>query len=229
MNINFEYIDPFDEKYDYLFRIEHLARYYFAAEELNRFEKVLDVACANGYGTQILSQKALRVIGVDKNKEYLKIAEHKYSNKNIEFNCIDVDRENIEGLFDGIVCFETLEHLKYPEKLLKNLYNILTNNGTMILSVPNSNYEVIENGKNKDPFHLHIFEYNEIIDLIEKSGFIIEKVYGQSYTNKIVNKEIEEYELTNLVNDAKTIAYPNEEDINKTYSYIFVLKKRTNE
>ena len=54
----------------------------------------------------------------------------------------------------------------------------------------------------------------------------INKLYGQSYINKIVNKEIEEYELTDIINDARTIAYPNEDDIKKTYSYIFVLSKR---
>lgn len=71
----------------------------------------------------------------------------------------------------------------------------------MILSVPNSTYEILENGQN------------------------IEDVFGQSYINKIVNKEIKDYKLTNLQNDAKTIAYPNKEDIDKTYSYIFILKK----
>ena len=77
----------------------------------------------------------------------------------------------------------------------------------------NSKYEIIENGKNKDSFHLHVFKYEDIINKLQNVGFYINKVYGQSYINKIVNKEIEEYKLTNIINDAKTIAYPNEEDI----------------
>ena len=99
-------------------------------------------------------------------------------------------------------------------------------NGIMILSVPNSEYEIIENGKNKDSFHLHVFKYDEIVNMLKEVGFNINKVYGQSYINKIVNGDIKEYKLSNVIDDAKNIAYPNEEDINKTYSYIFILNKR---
>ena len=96
----------------------------------------------------------------------------------------------------------------------------------MILSVPNSEYEIIENGKNKDSFHLHVFKYDEIVNMLKEVGFNIKKIYGQSYINKIVNGDIKEYKLSNVIDDAKNIAYPNEEDINKTYSYIFILNKR---
>ena len=225
MDVNYEYINPFDERYDYMMRIEHLGRYYFASDLLKNYKNVLDVACADGYGTKVLSQNINNVVGIDRNEEYLHIARTEYSGDNIIYECINVDDESITGIYDGIVCFETLEHLKYPQKFLQNLYNILDENGVMILSVPNSEYEIIEDGKNKDSFHLHIFKYNDIVKMLEKVGFSINKVLGQSYINKIVNKEIEDYSFTNIVEDAKTIAYPNEEDINKTYSYIFVLKK----
>ena len=226
METNYEYVNPYNSKYDYLMRIEHLGRYFFAADLLKDFNNVLDIACADGYGTMVLSNDVVNVVGVDRNEEYLKIARSKYHNSNTDYKCIDVDSESITGLYDGIVCFETLEHLKYPKKLLNNLYNILNDNGTMILSVPNSEYEIIENGKNKDSFHLHVFKYYEIVNMLKEVGFNIKKIYGQSYINKIVNGDIKEYKLSNVIDDAKNIAYPNEEDINKTYSYIFILNKR---
>ena len=34
MDINFEFVDPFDKKYDYLMRVEHLGRYLFASNIL---------------------------------------------------------------------------------------------------------------------------------------------------------------------------------------------------
>lgn len=55
MEINFEYVDPFNEKYDYWMRVEHLARYLWARDILKNSENVLDVACANGYGTSLIS------------------------------------------------------------------------------------------------------------------------------------------------------------------------------
>ena len=95
----------------------------------------------------------------------------------------------------------------------------------MLLSVPNSDYEIIENGKNKDSFHLHIFKYDDIVKMLYEIGFKIDKVLGQSYINKIVNNEIKNYSITSVENDAKTIGYPNQEEIEKTYSYIFILNK----
>ncbi len=228
MEVNFEYVNPFDEKYNYLMRVEHLGRYYFASDFFSKFHKVLDVACADGYGTMILSQKIVNVVGIDKNEEYLNIARTKYHSNNINYKCIDLDAESIIEKYDGIVCFETLEHLKYPKKFLNNLYDILNDNGFIILSIPNSKYEIIENGKNKDSFHLHIFKYDEIIKMLKEVGFNIEKVYGQSYINEIVNKEIFDYSITNVENDAKTIGYPNQEEVEKTYSYIFILNKGGN-
>ncbi len=226
MEVNFEYINPYDEKYDYLMRIEHLGRYYFASQILTNYKNVLDIACADGYGTKLLSQSIASVVGIDKNEKYLQIAKTKYNGDNITYKCVNVDNKPISGTYDGIVCFETLEHLKYPQKLLNNLHDILDDNGVIILSIPNSKYEIIENGKNKDSFHLHTFKYADFIELLNNTGFIINKVLGQSYINKIVNKEIKEYKITNVINDAQTIAYPDEVDINKTYSYIFILNKK---
>ena len=225
MEVNYEYVNPFDEKYNYLMRVEHLGRYFLASDILKNYSNVLDVACADGYGTKILSQNVVNVIGVDRNKKYLNVAQKKYNSNNIEYKCIDLDSDSINGSYDGIVCFETLEHLKYPDNFLKNLYDILDENGIIIMSIPNSKYEIIENGQNKDSFHLHVFKYNDFIKKLQNVGLYINKVYGQSYINKIVNKEIEKYELTDVINDARTIAYPNEDDIKKTYSYIFVLSK----
>ena len=163
MEVSFEYIDPYEEKYDYLMRVEHLGRYLFAANILKDSKRVLDVACADGYGSYILSKNADKVYGMDRNDSYLKIAEEKYNADNIVYKQIDFDSEQITGKYDGIVCFETLEHLKYPEGFLKKLYNVLEDNGTIILSIPNSIYEELENGKNKDSYHLHVFTYNSII------------------------------------------------------------------
>lgn len=225
MDINVEYINPFDEEYDYFMRVEHLGRYYFASKVLKNFNNVLDVACADGYGVNLLSRHVKKVVGVDRKKEYLDIAKKRYKIPSIEFHQIDVDFEDIPGKYDGIVCFETIEHVRYPEKFLNTLYNVLEDNGTLLLSVPNSKYEVIENGKNKDSYHLHVFNINELQELIKSKGFKICNIYGQSYINKIVNKEITDYYVTNVSDDAKIVGYPNEEDIDKTYSYIFVLKK----
>ena len=79
--------------------------------------------------------------------------------------------------------------------------------------------------QNKDPYHLNVFEYDDLVELVKAKGFTIMKILGQSYTNKIVNEIAPETKKTDIYTDAKTCGRPNEEDISYTYSYIFILKK----
>ncbi len=220
VDVNYEYIDPFDLKYNYLLRVEHLGRYLFAGQLLKGYDSVLDVACANGYGSYVLSKSVNKVLGID--KDYI---DEKYKRDNIEFLKLDLNNNKIEGKYNAIVCFETIEHLLNPDMFLDNLYNILDDKGILILSVPNSLYEINEKGELNDKYHVNVFKVEEIIRMFKKHKFYVKDVYGQSYINKIVNKEIKDYKTTTLDEDARGIGYPNKEELNKSYSYIFILNK----
>lgn len=220
-----EFCNPFDDKYNYLMRLEHLGRYFYARDNIDKNSKVLDIACCIGYGTKIISNYCKQITGIDVNKKYIDIAKQKYNNSNIEYIVQDIDYENIVGTFDYIICFETMEHVRYPNLLLQKLYHALNENGKIFLSVPNSKYEVIEDGKNKDIYHIHTFEYDELFKLFKKNNLKVQKVLGQSYTNKIVNKKTKNIKKNDLITDTMAIGYPNEHDVDETYSYIFILTK----
>ena len=55
------------------FYLDHVTRYWWAAEKCSG-KSVLDCACGKGYGTFILSQKAVKSLGIDLNEDSLKIA-----------------------------------------------------------------------------------------------------------------------------------------------------------
>lgn len=232
INVNIEYCDPFDETHNYYMRLEHLGRYLWAKDiiEKHNLKNVLDVACASGYGTKILSTACDSITGIDNKEKYLNLAKEKNSVKNINYLLKDVNKENFKNKYDCIVCFETLEHLKNPNEFLTKLYNCLTNNGILLISVPNDKYEIIENGKNKDSYHLHTFSLNALKNIFKNHKLNIINILGQSKTNKIVNNiEITKANITNdLFKDSTLLGYPNNEDIELSYSYIFILKKLHN-
>ena len=146
IDVNTEYCDPFDEKYNYIMRIEHLGRYLWAKDVIKKHNcnNVLDVACANGYGTKILSEVCKNITGIDNKNNYLKYAIENYYAQNINYIFKNIDTEKIDGIFDCIVCFETLEHLKHPEAFIKQLNNNLNQDGILLISIPNDKYELIE-------------------------------------------------------------------------------------
>lgn len=49
----------------------------------------------------------------------------------------DINNLNFNnGSFDNIVCIEVLEYVETPEKAVEEIYRVLSENGTLILSVP---------------------------------------------------------------------------------------------
>lgn len=222
---SFEYIDPFDESFDYWMRCEHLGRYLFVRDSIENESTVLDVACSNGYGSRVISEVAGNVLGLDINKEYINLAKENNAKDNIRYDEFDLDNDTFKECFDYIVCFETLEHVKNPDIVLSKFYNALNDDGILFLSVPNEKFEEIIDGKSKDKYHLNVFKYKDLLNLFYSNGFNVLKVLGQSKTNKIVNSISPDVDKTDIYYDALSIGYPSDDDIDNTYSYIFVLNK----
>jgi len=104
---------PWNEISDIYF--EHLHRYAFASK-FTFDKKVLDLACGEGYGVNILARNAKSVTGIDYDEKVISHAKNKYRQKNIEFlkgSITDVPIKDSK-LFDVIVCFEAIEHVDEP-------------------------------------------------------------------------------------------------------------------
>jgi len=84
---------------------EHLHRYYFASQFTR---SKLDLACGEGYGTDIIAENAKEVIGIDIDEKMILHANQKYKKKNLEFKVGSITQVPIEKnhQFDVIVCFE---------------------------------------------------------------------------------------------------------------------------
>ena len=85
-------------------------RYVMVSTLLSASESVLDIACGTGYGTKILSDKCLSIVGVDVSQDAIKYANRHYrSNSNIDFIKADIFGYNKKA--DIVVSFETVEHV----------------------------------------------------------------------------------------------------------------------
>ena len=83
-------IDPidFESREKYVLHLIHSFAYTQAAV-LAQDKEVLDLGCNTGYGTEILSRSARKVVGVDVSDGAVAQAKSKYGNQGIEFHCID--------------------------------------------------------------------------------------------------------------------------------------------
>lgn len=244
MNVDLEYCDPFDnEERGIWMKIEHCGRYLYACDRISSFgaKRILDAACADGYGTKMLASTGRDVSGLDINQDYLELARTQNKAEGVSYYQVDFDRDPFPAHLtqqDVVVCFETIEHVNHPEVLLKKIHQALKVSGKLLLSFPNAIFEKLdENGKNKDPFHRHIFQIGDILTLLTDSGFQTTcEPLGQSlcnmsyfYQSKYQKEGLIQEEVINSLfrydefairNYASFLGYPNNYQVSDTYSYI---------
>jgi SAM-dependent methyltransferase len=99
---------------NYWFR-RHLAAYEWIAARVDGL-RVAELACGEGYGSDLLARSAAEVVGVDANPEAHEHARLRYRRANLRFERGLV--EAFAGLADAIVFLQTIEHIEDPASLL---------------------------------------------------------------------------------------------------------------
>lgn len=141
--------------------------------------KVADVGCGLGIGSNILSQEADYVLGLDKNEENVRYAKQMFSRErnNIYYSCqvdfmeSDVYTENRELMkFDIVTCIEVFEHLKDPIPLINFIKKLLKPDGKVFISTPNRNAEKIQKDTPFNPHHVRETK-SEIFETFLKQHF----------------------------------------------------------
>jgi len=127
---------------------EHLARYRFARERARG--GILDVACGAGYGTAMLG-----AVGGDLSLGVLRYAARHYP---APYVATDALRLPFGRAFDTVVSFETIEHLRDPERFVSECVRVLRPGGLFIVSTPNRD---LWSPHSSSPFfHPHVREFN---------------------------------------------------------------------
>ena len=152
---NLERVVPNEERTKFLFQ-EHAIRYLFASQFV-KSKTVLDAACGSGYGSSILMNAgAKKVVGIDNSSEAIEYCNKNYKKEDIEFKIENCEKINLDTMFDIIVSFETIEHLKNQDNFLSGIKRVLKDDGIFIVSTPNK-----ENYPSDNPFHFNEFTESE--------------------------------------------------------------------
>ena len=147
----------------------HIARYIMARRYLPAAGLVLDAACGLGYGSAALActHPGVRVVGLDNSDYAVAYAAACYSPTyaNLAFqtgDACDLSRFG-DATVDLVVSFETVEHLREPERFLGEIRRVLKRGGRFVCSVPNM--WVDEHGKDPNPWHFHVFDFAKLAAL----------------------------------------------------------------
>lgn len=198
-------------------------RFKFLKKQIKN-KKVLDFGCGNGGFLNNAKKITQKAVGVDLQKSlqdfYAKNELEVYSSIN-----------EVSEKFDYITIFHVLEHLPDPIELLKSMESKLSENGEIIIEVPNSNDALVTIYNNWAFMNFtywscHLFLFNEqtLLETIKKAGYKVNYL-----------KHVQRYGFTNHLwwkffkqpGGHKKLWTPNCCCINKIYSKILAKLKAT--
>jgi SAM-dependent methyltransferase len=119
---------------------------------------ILDIGAGDGLITYKLNAD-----GVENDPYALEIA------KNKKANVIYGDAYNLDKTkkYDNVYLGDVIEHLEYPEKCLKEIYNILNEKGYLYIVTPPARLD----GKVQDKYHYREYTPNQLSVFLESNGF----------------------------------------------------------
>lgn len=140
-------------------RAGHEFRYRVAAGYIRPTDTVLDAGCGTGYGAQIV--QPCRYVGVD----IADVVEEENEPFG-EWTVADLCTWSPGRFFDVAICFETLEHVQTPERLMDLCCKARR---LVVCSVP------IVPTVGANPFHLHDFTMWDMPRLFAERGWHLEQ------------------------------------------------------
>jgi SAM-dependent methyltransferase len=168
---------------NYWFR-RHLAVYeWIGARVIGR--RVIDMACGEGYGSEVLSRGASSVLGVDANPDAHEHAGLRYQRQNLTFERGLVETHGEPGAFEAVVFLQTIEHVQDPAAVLEHFRSLLAPGGVAYVSTPNLLTLAREGAKKSDnPWHLKEYRAEEFKALC-RQVFPEVEVWGLFHAGKL--------------------------------------------
>jgi 2-polyprenyl-3-methyl-5-hydroxy-6-metoxy-1,4-benzoquinol methylase len=171
---------------NYWFR-RHLVVYEWIAQRLAG-KRVIDMACGEGYGADVLARTAAAVVGVDANPEAHEHARLRYRRGNLRFA-----RDLVESFSehaDAVVFLQTIEHLEDPGEALGHFRSLVGRHGVVYLSTPNV-LTLAPRGASRsgNPWHVHEYRAAEFERLC-RGSFATVQMHGLFHARKLRAHEL---------------------------------------
>jgi 2-polyprenyl-3-methyl-5-hydroxy-6-metoxy-1,4-benzoquinol methylase len=116
-----------------------LSRYKFVAKMFTGMNSVLEVGCADAFGTRIVCQEVPHVTAVDFDPVFVKDVQERMDPR-WPFTCRvhDILESPVEGNFDGAYALDVLEHIpqEQEDRFVAHLAQSLNEHGVLMIGTP---------------------------------------------------------------------------------------------
>ncbi len=127
--------------YKLLHKLNPLRLKYISSRLEIKNKKILDIGCGGGILSEELSKMGAKVTGIDSSKKSINIAKKHAREQNLEIEYINGSILDVSSLgnYDCVVCFEMIEHIHEPKKLIEKIGTITQKKSHLFMSTINRN------------------------------------------------------------------------------------------
>lgn len=161
---------------------DHRQRYNWVSQFI-KDKRVMDIACGTGYGSYMMATEggAKYVAGCDIEQDAVTYAGIKHKAANLSYEVQDATTIQKNELFDVVVSFETVEHIRNTKAYLEALHRHLTDDGIFIVSTPISAKD--EDLTPKNIYHVIEWGFKRFQEVVSQT-FDIREVYLQLHDER---------------------------------------------
>ncbi|MGC9220698.1 MAG: class I SAM-dependent methyltransferase [Solirubrobacteraceae bacterium] len=173
---------------NYWFR-RHLAVYEWIGHRVGGLH-VVDMACGEGCGAEVLARSAETVIGVEANPAAFEHARLRYARPGLSFQRAMGELWGEPGAWDAVTLLQTIEHISDPQALLAHIGEILAPGGVAYISTPNLLTLAPAGAQKSDnPWHLREYRAYEFRKLCE-SVFGSVEIWGVYHARRLLAHDL---------------------------------------
>ena len=160
-------------------RLDRAGQFLMVFPPSSRYPRLLDVGCGVGDSLVLFRALGFKVQGIDLNPRVVEVAQ----TRGLDVHCQPVEElaQRTESICDVVVLSHLLEHVTDPLSVLESIGRILRPGGKLVVAVPNLNSRYrIRYGPHwinwYMPFHIFHFTEMSLRLVLERSGFVVERV-----------------------------------------------------
>jgi spore coat polysaccharide biosynthesis protein SpsF (cytidylyltransferase family)/2-polyprenyl-3-methyl-5-hydroxy-6-metoxy-1,4-benzoquinol methylase len=141
--------------------------YEFARGQFGGADRVLDIACGDGYGCRILAERVGKVLGVDINQPLIAANQQKNETANISYDVADCFAMSLpDASVTGATAMELIEHLPVDrvDQFVREVRRVIAPGGSFICSTPQNSHGDIP----VIPWHVKEYSVAELRAILER-------------------------------------------------------------
>ena len=185
--------------YKLLHNLNPLRLEYISSRLEIKNKKILDIGCGGGILSEELSKMGAKVTGIDSSKKSINIAKKHAKEQNLEIEYIEGSILDVSSLgnYDCVVCFEMIEHIHEPKKLIEKIATITQKKSHLFMSTINRNLKSFIFAKIFAEYILNIVprgthQYAKFITPYELNNMLEQHDYNTSSIDGILFNPINE-------------------------------------